>query len=67
MPPDAWLAILYYVFLVSVLAYFLSTWGNTRVHVPSGFQPAGAVAERSQTPIIMRADMHAFNLHAISC
>lgn len=32
VPRDAWLAILYWVFLGSVLAYFLNTWGNTRVH-----------------------------------
>jgi drug/metabolite transporter (DMT)-like permease len=32
VPPDAWLAIMYWVFPCSVLAYFLNTWGNVRVH-----------------------------------
>lgn len=68
VPPDAWLAILYYVFAVSVLAYFLNTWGNTRVHasivgIYGSIQPLVAIG--ASELIILFSEPPHFGLHGV--
>lgn len=69
VPPDAWLAILYYVFFVSVLAYFLNTWGNKRVHaaivgIYGSIQPLVAIA--ASEAIILLSDPPHYGLRGVS-